>query len=83
MFGIFYMKELSEPWILIPVSSKSVKKYQQICISVQLICISSEQERISAIVCELKRLFTNRSELNSSKLKRAETNGLRLHANNY
>ena len=27
MMSIFYMKELSEPWILIPASSKSVKKY--------------------------------------------------------
>ena len=27
MISMFYMKELSEPWILIPVSSKSVEKY--------------------------------------------------------
>ena len=27
MISIFYMKGLSEPWILIPVSSKSVEKY--------------------------------------------------------
>ena len=27
MIGVFYMKELYEPWILIPVSSKSVEKY--------------------------------------------------------
>ena len=27
MICIFYMIELSEPWILIPVSSKSVEKY--------------------------------------------------------
>ena len=27
MISMFYMKELSEPWILIPVSSKSIEKY--------------------------------------------------------
>ena len=27
MKSMFYMKELSEPWILITVSSKSVEKY--------------------------------------------------------
>ena len=27
MISMFYRKELSEPWILIPVSSKSVEKY--------------------------------------------------------
>ena len=27
MISMFYMKELSEPWILIPVSSKSDEKY--------------------------------------------------------
>ena len=27
MISMFYMKELYEPWILIPVSSKSVEKY--------------------------------------------------------
>ena len=27
MIDMFYMKELSEPWFLIPVSSKSVEKY--------------------------------------------------------
>ena len=27
MICIFHMKELYEPWILIPVSSKSVEKY--------------------------------------------------------
>ena len=27
MTSMFYMKELYEPWILIPVSSKSVEKY--------------------------------------------------------
>ena len=27
MISMFYMTELSEPWILIPVSSKSFKKY--------------------------------------------------------
>ena len=27
MISVFYMRELSEPWILIPVSSKSVEKY--------------------------------------------------------
>ena len=52
----------------------------------QLICISSEQERISAIMCELKRIFAHRSELNQtheSELKRPETNGIRIYANNY
>ena len=28
MISMFYMKELSEPWILIPVSSNSVEKYE-------------------------------------------------------
>ena len=53
---------------------------------VQLICISSEQERISAIICELQRKFANRSELNQTherELKRPETNGIRIYANNY
>ena len=27
MISMFFMKELSEPWISIPVSSKSVEKY--------------------------------------------------------
>ena len=27
MINMFYMKELYEPWILIPVSYKSVEKY--------------------------------------------------------
>ena len=27
MISMFYMKELYEPWILIPVSSKSIEKY--------------------------------------------------------
>ena len=27
MIGMFYMKDLFESWILIPVSSKSVQKY--------------------------------------------------------
>ena len=27
IFSMFYLNELSEPWILIPVSSKSVEKY--------------------------------------------------------
>ena len=27
MICIFYMKELYEPWVLIPVSAKSVEKY--------------------------------------------------------
>ena len=27
LISLFYMKELYEPWILIPVSSKSVEKY--------------------------------------------------------
>ena len=27
MISMFYLKELSEPWILIPVSSKSVETY--------------------------------------------------------
>ena len=52
----------------------------------QLICISSEQERISAIMCELQRIFAHRSELNQthlSELKRPETTGIRIYANNY
>ena len=51
----------------------------------QLICISSEQERISAIMCELQRIFVHRSELNQtheSELKRPETNGIPIYANN-
>ena len=35
------------------LSSVRDRSYQQICISFQLICISSEQERISATVCEM------------------------------
>ena len=27
MISMLYMKDLSEPWILIPVSSKSIEKY--------------------------------------------------------
>ena len=54
----------------------------------QLICIhvSSEQERISAIMCELQRIFAHRCELNQtheSELKRPETNGIRIYTNNY
>ena len=52
----------------------------------QLICIFSEQEQISAIMCELQRIFAHCSELNQtheSELKRPETNGIRIYANNY
>ena len=52
----------------------------------QLICLSSKQERISAIMCELQRKFAQCSELKStheSELKRLEMNGIRTHANNY
>ena len=49
----------------------------------QLICISSKQERTSAIMCELQRIFAHLSELNQthvSELKRPETIGIRIYA---
>ena len=51
-----------------------------------LVCISSELERISTIICELKRIFVHCSTLNlthESEFKRPESNSIRMHANNY
>ena len=45
-----------------------------------------DPERISAIFCELKRIFAHHSDLNPThdcELERSEGNGKRMHANHY